>query len=133
MPGPFSVAVLDSDAYLGDALCAMLRDSGVAPVVFYEAAAFLEAHRNGAFDAYVLDATADWPAPGDLERVVAAIRARDGGAVPVFILGRHAAPERAEGLAEVLMRHRVRYVLRPARVSYIATQVGEELARRAGG
>lgn len=128
LPAPFSVAVLDSDPFLGDTLGALLRERGLAPSIFYDAAAFLAAHEAGAFDAYVLDAASDWPSSTDLGNVVDAVRGK-GGAVPVFILGNHTAPERVEGLGQVLMRHRLRYVLRPARVAYVAAQLVEELAR----
>lgn len=133
LPEPFTVAVLDSDPYLGDILAKLLRERGFAPAVFYDGASLLAAHASASFDAYVLDAMADWPRPQDLEAIVASIHARESGSVPVFILGNQVAPERSEGLSDVLMRHKVRYVLRPVRADYIAAQVGEEVARRFEG
>lgn len=132
-PKPFSVAIVDSDEFLGDTLCKLLNDGGCAATVYYDAAAFLATHGAGGFDAYVLDFAAGWPREGDaLEKLVAGLRAGERGEKPVFILGSHAAPEQVDGLAPVLMRHKVRYILRPVRAAYVAQQVGEALARAAG-
>jgi DNA-binding response OmpR family regulator len=132
-PKPFSVAVLDSDETLTDALCTVLQDYGFAARAFYDLSSLMEAHRASAFDAYVLDFLADWhPASNGLETLIASIREGESRDVPVFVLGNHAAPERAGRLGGILMGFSVRYQLKPVRVEYLARQVMEAVARRAG-
>lgn len=132
-PKPFSVAVLDSDETLTDALCAVLLDHGFEARSFYDLGSLMEAHHRASFDAYVLDFLADWhPASNALETLIASIREGDGGDAPVFILGNHAAPERAGRLGAILMQFSVRYQLKPVKVGYLAQQVMEAVARRAG-
>jgi DNA-binding response OmpR family regulator len=132
-PKPFSVAVLDSDETLTDALCAVLHGHGFEAQAFYDLASLIEAHHESPFDAYVLDFLADWhPGSNGLETLIASIREGEGGDVPVFVLGNHAAPERAGRLGGILMGFSVRYQLKPVKVDYLARQVIEAVARRAG-
>jgi DNA-binding NtrC family response regulator len=132
-PKPFSVAVLDSDETLADALCDILRHNGFVATAFSEVASLSQAHQASSFDAYVLDFLADWrPESHALESLVASIRQGDSRDAPVFILGNQAAPERAGRLGDILMQYHVRYQLRPVRVSYLAQQVMEAVAKRAG-
>jgi DNA-binding NtrC family response regulator len=131
-PKPFSVAVLDSDETLTDALCAVFHAQGFEARAFYDLASLVAAHREAGFDAYVLDFLADWhPDSNGLETLIASVR--DGGPdVPVIVLGNHAAPERAGRLGAILMGFSVRYQLKPVKVEYLARQVIEAVARRAG-
>lgn len=138
-PEPFSVAVLDSDEFLADTLCGLLREGGFSATAFYDLASLAQAHRQGSrFDAYVLDYLADWsPQSHAMEDLVAAIRAGSDGAgayggVPIFMLGNQAAPERVERLAGLIMQYRVRYVLKPLRAAYLARRIREAVADRAG-
>lgn len=132
-PKPFSIAVLDSDEYLADALCARLRSSGFDASAFYEIAVLRAAHRNTAFDAYVLDYLADWLPPSPiLEALIAAIRSGNNCDVPIFVLGNQAAPERIEGLGDIIMQYKVRYVLKPIGMNYLAKSITEAVTRRAG-
>ncbi|MFC7515946.1 hypothetical protein ACFQUU_13105 [Herbaspirillum sp. GCM10030257] len=132
-PKPFSVAVLDSDAYLADTLCGLLRDSGFVASAFYDIASLLQAHQTTRFDAYVLDYLADWlPQSRALENLIGSIRGSTDGNVPIFVLGNQTAPERIERLENIIMRYKVRYVLKPLRASYLAKRIGEALARHAG-
>jgi DNA-binding response OmpR family regulator len=132
-PTPFSVAVLDSDEFLADTLCGLLRDSGFAASAFYDIASILHAHQTTRFDAYVLDYLADWlPQSHALENFIDSIRASTSGNVPIFVLGNQASPERTERLENIIMRYKVRYVLKPLRASYLAKRIGEALARNAG-
>jgi hypothetical protein len=50
-PKPFSIAVLDSDEYLGDVLCDLLRDSGFVAAGFYDIASLIQARQATMFDA----------------------------------------------------------------------------------
>jgi DNA-binding response OmpR family regulator len=132
-PKPFSIAVLDSDEYLADMLCARLHGSGFNASAFYDIAALMTAHRNTVFDAYVLDYLADWRPPSTtLETLIASIRGGNNRDVPVFILGNQVAPERIEGLGDIIMRYKVRYVLKPVEMSYLAKRITEAIAQRAG-
>jgi DNA-binding response OmpR family regulator len=134
-PKPFTVAVLESDEYLADTLCGLLRDSGFVATAFYDIASLMQMqmHQTSKFDAYVLDYLADWlPQSRALEHFIGAIRAGTDGDVPIFVLGNQAAPERVERLENIIMRYKVRYVLKPLRASYLAKRIGEALARRAG-
>lgn len=131
-PQPFSIAVLDSDEHLGDTLCGLLRDHGFAATAFYDISSLAQVHRTKTFDAYVLDYLADWqPQSHALEDFVASVRTAEGD-VPVFILGNQIAPERTEKLGNILMRHKVRYLLKPLRIAYLAKRIGEAVAERAG-
>jgi DNA-binding response OmpR family regulator len=132
-PKPFSIAVLDSDEYLGDVLCDLLRDSGFAAAGFYDIASLMQAHQATMFDAYVLDYLADWlPQSNALENLVASIRGGTSGDVPIYILGNQVEPERIERLGNIIMQHKVRYVLRPLSALCLAKRVGEALAKRVG-
>jgi DNA-binding response OmpR family regulator len=132
-PKPFSIAVLDSDEYLGDVLCDLLRDSGFAAAGFYDIASLMLAHQATMFDAYVLDYLADWPPQSNaLENLVASIRGGTSGDVPIYILGNQVEPERIERLGNIIMQHKVRYVLRPLSAPCLAKRVGEALAKRVG-
>jgi DNA-binding response OmpR family regulator len=132
-PPFFSIAVLDSDEYLADTLCELLRDSGFAATAFYEISSLAQAHRTEMFDAYVLDYLADWlPQSHALENLVASIRGGANADVPIFILGNQVAPERIERLGNIIMQHKVRYLLRPLPANNLAKRVGEALAKRAG-
>ncbi|WP_331942089.1 hypothetical protein [Noviherbaspirillum sp.] len=130
LPKPFTIAILDGDAWLGESLGRLLDDGGCRATAFHDAAAFLLAHSSQPFDAYVLDFLADWPAPATLPALVSEICA--GGDTPVFILGNFIAPESVPGLGEILMRHKARYQLRPIRADYLARQIREALALKAG-
>ena len=133
LPQPFSIAVLDSDETLADTLCGLLRDSGFVATAFYDIAPLTQAHREKPFDAYVLDYLADWqPQSNALGNLVASIRSGTDGDVPVFILGNQIAPESTEKLGNILIQHKVRYLLKPLRASYLARQVVEAVAARAG-
>lgn len=132
-PRPLSIAVLDSDEHLADALCARLRESGFAASAFYDIGALLDTHREKRFDGYVLDFLADWqPQSSALDGLVASIRGGPDSDVPIFILGNDAAPERTPKLGGILMRHRVRYLVRPLRIDYLARSVGEAVLHHAG-
>ena len=132
-PKPFSIAVLDSDETLADALCDILRNKGFAATAFYDIASLMQAHQEMPFDAYVLDYLADWlPDSNALENLIASIREAANSDVPIFILGNQTAPERIERLGNILMQHKVRYLLRPLSASYLAKRIGEAVARRAG-
>lgn len=132
-PQPFSVAILDSDETLADTLCELLRERGFAAAAFYDIASLEHAHQSNTFDAYVLDYLADWlPQSNALEDLVASIRGRGRGDVPIFILGNQVAPERTEKLGNILMRHKVRYVLKPIRAATLVKSIGEAIALRAG-
>lgn len=132
-PKPFSVAVLDSDEYLADALCGLLRDSGFVASAFYDIASLLQESQTTKFDAYVLDYLADWlPQSRALESFIDSIRSSADGDIPIFILGNQVAPERIERLGNIIMQYKVRYVLKPLRTSYLAKRIGEALARKAG-
>jgi DNA-binding response OmpR family regulator len=132
-PKPFSIAVLDSDEYLADALCDVLRDRGFAAAGFYDMSSLTQAHETTRFDAYVLDYLADWqPQSSAMENLVASIREDVNGDVPIFILGNETAPERTERLGNIIMHHRVRYLLRPLSATYLAKRIGEAVAKRAG-
>lgn len=131
-PKPFSIAVLDSDEYLADTLCERLRSSAFEASAFYDIGALLQAHRQAGFDAYVLDYLADWrPPSAGLETLIASICSRHCD-VPIFILGNQAAPERIDGLGSILMQFRVRYVLKPVEVAYLARRITEAIMKRAG-
>lgn len=132
-PKPFSVAVLDSDEYLADTLCELLRDSGLVASAFYDIASLVQTHQTQRFDAYVLDYLADWlPQSHALESLIGSIRTSTNGDVPIFVLGNQAAPERIERLENIIMRYKVRYLLKPLRAGYLAKRIGEALARNAG-
>jgi len=132
-PPPFSIAVLDSDEYLADALCGLLRDCGFAATAFYDIVALVAAHQAKAFDAYVLDYLADWqPQSTALGDLVASIHSGAGNEPLVFILGNQIAPESTEKLRNIVMRHKVRYLLKPVRASYLVKRISEALAARAG-
>lgn len=132
-PKPFSIAVLDSDEYLTDTLCARLRSGGFDASAFYDIAVLLAACRNTDFDAYVLDYLTDWLPPSmTLERLVASVRGGNKRDVPIFILGNQIAPERIEGLGDIIMRYRIRYLLKPIELNYLARRITEAVAHRAG-
>jgi len=132
-PRPFSIAVLDSDEYLADTLCARLRSSVCDASAFYDIAALMTAHQSTGFDAYVLDHLADWLPPSTtLEALIASIRSGNNRDVPVFILGNQVSPERIEGLGDIIMRYKVRYVLKPVEMNYLAKRITEAVALRAG-
>lgn len=132
-PRPFTVAVLDTDETLADTLCVMLRERALAPTAFYEIAPLVSAHHSASFDAYVLDYLADWQPQSDvLEGLVASIRDGENKDVPVFILGNQVAPESSDKLGRILMRHKVRYVLKPLKSAYLAKEIAEAIAMRAG-
>ncbi|WP_151637855.1 hypothetical protein [Noviherbaspirillum aerium] len=141
-PKPFSVAVLDSDEYLADRLCERLRSTAAFNAsVFYDIAVLTKAQRQDGFDAYVLDYLADWPPPSAaLETLIASIRNgpssnssnSNGSDIPIFVLGNQTVPERIEGLGDILMKYKVRYVLKPVQVEYLAKRVAEAVAKRAG-
>ena len=132
-PKTITIAVLDSDETLADALCALLRDGGFVATPFYDLASLTLTHRAARFHAYVLDSLAAWRRdPSELETLVASIRDGTQGEVPVFILGNQVAPERSEALGRILMHHQVRYILRPVSAGYIAAQVRDAVARWAG-
>jgi len=131
-PAPFRVAVLESDETLADTLCGLLREKGLAPAAFYEIGSLVSAHGQKPFDAYVLDYLAAWqPESPALEALVASIRGADLN-VPLFILGNQAHPETNEKLGNILMRFKVRYVLKPYRAVYLAREIAEAIAVRAG-
>ncbi|SNT17821.1 hypothetical protein SAMN06265795_1166 [Noviherbaspirillum humi] len=131
-PPPFAVAVLDSDETLADSLCQALRDQGFAATAFYDIDVLAQAISESRFDAYVLDYLADWqPNSPRLEEIVAAILAGTPDA-PVFVLGNQTRPENVEPLAGILMRHRVRYLVRPLATPYLVKRIGEAIAKRAG-
>jgi len=130
-PRPFSVAVLDSDETMADALCGLLRNNGFAATAFYDIDSLAEVHPAACFDAYVLDFLADWqPESHALTDLVAAVRGTSD--VPIFILGNQIAPESNDKLGTILMRHKVRYLLKPLRADYLARRVGEAIAEHAG-
>ena len=133
LPKPFSIAVLDSDEYLGDVLCDLLRDCGLAAAGFYDIATLMQSHQATMFDAYVLDYLADWlPQSHALENLVAGIRRGANRDAPIFVLGNQVAPERVERLGNIIMQHNVRYMLRPLPATYLAKRVVEALAKKAG-
>jgi DNA-binding response OmpR family regulator len=133
MPKPFTVAVLDSDEHLADALCNVLRDSGFAPAAFYDITSLVQVNQGSRFDAYVLDYLADWqPESHALEDLVTSIRTDDKSDAPIFILGNQIEPERVERLSRILMQYEVRYLLKPLRMAYLAKRIGEAIAKRAG-
>ena len=130
-PRPFSIAVLDSDETLADTLCGLLRDSGFAATAYYDIDALAHVQQTGSFDAYVLDFLADWqPESHALQDLVTAIRV--SGDMPIFILGNQIAPESNEKLGGILMRHKVRYLLKPLRADYLARRIREAIAGQAG-
>ncbi|NEX60013.1 response regulator transcription factor [Noviherbaspirillum galbum] len=132
-PRPFSVAVLESDDTLADALCDLLRESGFTAACFADVASLAEARMASPFDAYVLDFLADWsPGSSALERLVDAIRAGEEKDAPIFVLGNQPHPERVDRLSGILMDHRIRYQLKPVKTSYLARQVTEAVAKWAG-
>jgi DNA-binding response OmpR family regulator len=132
-PKPFSIAVLDSDEYLADVLCDLLRESGFDAAAFYDISALMKTHRTTMFDAYVLDYLADWlPQSNALESLVTSIRGGVNSDVPIFVLGNQIAPEKIERLGNIIMQHKVRYLLRPLPATYLAKRVGEAVAKRAG-
>lgn len=132
-PKPLTIAILDSDEFLADKLCDMLRARGFAASAYYDMAALTQAHEAEAFDAYVIDCLTDWqPGSHALEDLIASIRAGGPADAPVFILGNHTAPERDPRLGRLLMRHRLRYVLRPIRLSYLEARIAEAVMERAG-
>lgn len=132
-PKPFSIAVLDSDEYLGEVLCDLLRDEGYAAAGFYDISSLMQAHQTTMFDAYVLDYLADWlPQSRALENLVASIRGGVSGDVPIFVMGNQTAPERIERLGNIIMQHKVRYLLRPISATCLAKRVDEALIKRAG-
>lgn len=132
-PKPFSIAVLDSDEYLADTLCDTLRSQGFAATAFYDTASLMRAHETKQFDAYVLDYLADWfPKSRALEDLIASIRTGTNGDTPIFILGNQIEPERVERLRNILMQHKVRYLLKPIQASYLAKRIGEAVAKRTG-
>lgn len=132
-PKPFSIAVLDSDEYLADTLCESLRGSAFDAIAFYDISVLMQAHRDTSFDAYVLDYLTDWLPPStSLDTLIASIRNGNKHDVPVFILGNQTAPECIEGLGNILMRYKVRYLLKPIEVAYLARRVAEAITRRAG-
>jgi DNA-binding response OmpR family regulator len=128
-----TIAILDSDEFLADSLCAMLRERGFAAAAFYEMAALRQAHAAAPFDAYVIDYLADWqPQSRALQELIASIYSGPKRDAPVFILGNQTAPERDARLGGLLMQHKLRYLLRPIRLSYLAQRVGEAVMDRAG-
>lgn len=133
-PKPFSVAVLDSDEYLADRLCERLRSTAAFNAsVFYDIAVLIKAHQQDGFDAYVLDYLSDWLPPSTaLETLIASIRNGTSSDIPIFVLGNQTVPERIEGLGDILMKYKVRYVLKPVQVEYLAKRVAEAVAKRAG-
>jgi DNA-binding NtrC family response regulator len=131
-PKPFSIAILDSDETMADALRELLHERGFDAAAFYDISSLARAHQSKAFDAYVLDFLADWlPQSNALEDLVDSIRGSSVD-VPIFILGNQVAPERTEKLGNILMRHKVRYVLKPVRAVSLAQSIGEAIAARAG-
>lgn len=132
-PKPFSVAILDSDPYLADVLCGLLQDSGFDATAFDSGISLAQAHHTTPFDAYVLDYLAAWPPQSDLlENLVASISCGANSEAPIFIFGNQTAPERTEKLANIVMHYKVRYLLRPIQSSYIAKEVSEAIAKKAG-
>jgi len=133
LPKPFSIAVLDSDEYLTDVLCDLLRNSGFTASAFYDMPSLLQAHQTTSFDAYVVDYLADWqPHSNALENLIASIRSGTNGDAPIFILGNQIEPERVERLGNIIMHNKVRYLLKPLRANYLAKRIGEALAIKAG-
>lgn len=128
-PKPLAIAILDSDEFLADSLCDLLRRRGFAASAYYDMRALAEAHAASPFDAYVIDALADWqPDSHALEDLLASI----SDDAPVFLLGNHTAPERDARLGALLMRRRLRYLLRPIRLSYLEKRIAEAVLERAG-
>lgn len=133
MPKPFMIAVLDSDEHLADSLCSALRDTGFDAYAFYDMPSIMQAHERDLFDAYVLDYLADWqPDSSLLETLVDAIRVGDNSDAPIFILGNQIEPERVERLANILMRYKVRYLVRPLKTDYLVKRLSEAIFSRAG-
>lgn len=132
-PKPFSIAVLDSDEYLADILCERLRRLAFNASAYYDIGLLTQAQRHTSFDAYVLDYLSDWLPPSTaLETLVASIRTSSNGDVPIFILGNQIAPERIDGLGQILMQYKVRYLLKPIEMAYLAKRIGEAVVKRAG-
>ena len=133
MPKPFSVAVLDSDEHLADALCTALQETGLDAYAFYDMPSMMQAHERDQFDAYVLDYLADWkPESTALETLIESIRVNDRSDAPILILGNHTEPERVERLAHILMHYKVRYLVRPLKTTYLVKRLREAIAKRAG-
>jgi DNA-binding response OmpR family regulator len=132
-PKPLTIAVLDSDEFLADSLCALLRERGFAASAHYDMAALRQAHAAAPFDAYVIDHLADWqPHSTAIEELIASIRSGPQADAPIFILGNQTAPEQDARLGQLLMRNRLRYLLRPIKLSYLAKRVAEATMDKAG-
>lgn len=132
-PKPLTIAILDSDEFLADSLCDLLRGRGFAASAYYDMVSLLQAHESGAFDAYVIDCLADGqPGSHALEDLVTSIRTGRHADAPIFILGNQTAPETDARLGDLLMRHRLRYLLRPIKLSYLEKRVAEAVMDRAG-
>lgn len=132
-PKPFSIAVLDSDEYLADTLCERLRSIGFDASAYYDINVLIQARRHTSYDAYVLDYLTDWlPPSSTLETLITSIRGGHNANVPIFVLGNQTAPECIDGLGHVLMHFKVRYLLKPIDMSYLAKRIAEAVMKRAG-
>ncbi|MBK4738953.1 response regulator transcription factor [Noviherbaspirillum pedocola] len=132
-PKPLTIAILDSDEFLADSLCDLLRKRGFAASAYYDMVSLLQAHDGGAFDAYVIDSLADsQPGSHALEDLVTSIRTGRNADAPIFMLGNQTAPETDARLGDLLMRQRLRYLLRPIKLSYLEKRVAEAVMERAG-